>query len=275
MKQENQYNLASATLRPDITSEKNTLCAAYTAGANVPAFWSGPRIANGFATLPAIGSRVLVNFNNFGPGTVKAYFTEGEWIGCEVLVDKIPKAFADRGHSGLVHAFGIEVSQLPASPVAQRRANRKATNSQQASTAAECAPVSVRDAQREFNARQGQTARAEYRTAHGLANWWGKDGLWHIAKSAPAEVNGLRTGGYLYTDETAETREQAMAKVDALTPRTLKLSGKMRVISTAPGQDDETRALLVRCEEFIAGFEDDETQTGLAELLADLRARIK
>lgn len=35
-----------------------------------------------------------------------------------------------------------------------------------------------------------------------------------------------------------------------------------------------TRDLLVRCEEFIAGFEDDDDQQGIPELLADLRAAL-
>lgn len=34
------------------------------------------------------------------------------------------------------------------------------------------------------------------------------------------------------------------------------------------------RPLLVRCESFIAGFEDDPDQEGIPQLLADLRARL-
>lgn len=56
--------------------------------------------------------------------------------------------------------------------------------------------------------------RDEYKSEMGLARRWSKDGLWHVARPSPQIVNGLRTGGYLYTDEEYKTREQAVAAIE-------------------------------------------------------------
>lgn len=46
--------------------------------------------ANGFDAPPAIGERVEVTMNGFGPGTVVGYFVESGFIGIEVKVDNRP-----------------------------------------------------------------------------------------------------------------------------------------------------------------------------------------
>lgn len=66
-----------------------------------------------------------------------------------------------------------------------------------------------------MNAPAPAPDRTEYRSAKGIAGFWTKDGLWHIARPAPEMVNGLRTGGFLWTDEEYQTREQAVAAIDS------------------------------------------------------------
>ena len=70
--------------------------------------WSGPRAGRwGFAELPRIGSRVCVNFNGLGLGTVTCYFVEqtarSAWIGCAIILDKAGDMDRD------CHAYGIEL----------------------------------------------------------------------------------------------------------------------------------------------------------------------
>ena len=49
--------------------------------------WSGK---GELALPPAIGSRVVVRMNSYGPGEVVSYFTESGFLGVEVRVDKLP-----------------------------------------------------------------------------------------------------------------------------------------------------------------------------------------
>lgn len=46
--------------------------------------WSGNLIP------PVKGSRVKINFNELGEGEVLSYFTESEWLGMRVRLDKRP-----------------------------------------------------------------------------------------------------------------------------------------------------------------------------------------
>lgn len=57
--------------------------------------------------------------------------------------------------------------------------------------------------------------RKEYRTDKGIANWWQKDGAWHIALPCPDPdmETGLKTGGYRYTADSYNTREEAIQTI--------------------------------------------------------------
>ncbi len=55
---------------------------------------------------------------------------------------------------------------------------------------------------------------ADYNSKEGIARFWSKDGLWHIALACPEVVNGLKTGGYLYTNDAFETRWQAIDAIE-------------------------------------------------------------
>lgn len=49
--------------------------------------WSGK---GALATPPAVGSRVVINFNQFGAGVVKGYFVEDCYLGVIVECDNRP-----------------------------------------------------------------------------------------------------------------------------------------------------------------------------------------
>ena len=51
-----------------------------------------------------------------------------------------------------------------------------------------------------------ETNRDDYRCHYGVASWWEKDGLWHVARP-----NAARGPGCFWTDETFTTREAAIA----------------------------------------------------------------
>lgn len=125
------------------------------------------------------------------------------------------------------------------------------------------APVSVGEARKEFNARQGQPAQV-LEFAH-MSDEQRQDAIRIATAEGHASCVGL---GFPVTDSGKLTGRL----VQLVKARTLKLAGKMRVIPFPENYD--TRELLTRCERFISGFEDDETQEGVSELLADLRARI-
>lgn len=57
--------------------------------------------------------------------------------------------------------------------------------------------------------------RSEYKTDKGIAQWWPKDGLWHVALPAPdpCPKTGLRTGGFLWTGGGYPTREEAVSAI--------------------------------------------------------------
>lgn len=52
--------------------------------------WSGKSDNGTLPVPPAIGDRVVVNFNGFGVGTVTGYFVEHGWLGCHVRCDHPP-----------------------------------------------------------------------------------------------------------------------------------------------------------------------------------------
>ena len=63
--------------------------------------------------VPPVGTRVCVTFNGFGNGTVVGHKIQDEYfLMLLVKVDKIPKSFKQRGHSGIVHASGTEYRLL-------------------------------------------------------------------------------------------------------------------------------------------------------------------
>ena len=55
--------------------------------------------------------------------------------------------------------------------------------------------------------------RTDYRSAKGIASWWAKDGVWHIALPCPEIVDGLSTGGFRWTDAIYDSREEAVAAI--------------------------------------------------------------
>lgn len=78
-------------------------------GARLVGQWSGTK---GCATLPAIGSRVLINFNQFGPGVVLGYFVEAGYLGLVVKCDNRPAWHVKQNGDKhpFSHVFGAEVS---------------------------------------------------------------------------------------------------------------------------------------------------------------------
>lgn len=69
--------------------------------------WSGAGIP------PAIGTRVYINMNGLGFGSVESYFVEGDWLGVCVRLEKQPEWHRQQNagrrypHSALV--FGFEL----------------------------------------------------------------------------------------------------------------------------------------------------------------------
>ncbi|CAN5459612.1 hypothetical protein BH20VER3_BH20VER3_00630 [soil metagenome] len=55
--------------------------------------------------------------------------------------------------------------------------------------------------------------REEYRNSNGIAAWWAKDGMWHVARPAPEidPATGLKSGGFLWTAEEYPNRAEAVA----------------------------------------------------------------
>lgn len=55
--------------------------------------------------------------------------------------------------------------------------------------------------------------RTRFQSANGIADWWQKDGKWHIARPCadPDPKTGLHTGGFLFTDAAFNMREEAIA----------------------------------------------------------------
>lgn len=56
----------------------------------------------------------------------------------------------------------------------------------------------------------------EYRSPKGIASFWPKDGLWHIALPAvdPDPVTGLSNGGFLWAPDSYPDRNQAVAVIE-------------------------------------------------------------
>lgn len=50
--------------------------------------------------------------------------------------------------------------------------------------------------------------RDEYKTTKGIARWWSKDGLWHIA------LPNSENGNYRWTLDEFNTREEAIAEIE-------------------------------------------------------------
>lgn len=59
-------------------------------------------------------------------------------------------------------------------------------------------------------------ARADFESPNGIARWWAKDGAWHIALPAvnPDPQTGLNNGGFLWTADPYDTREEAIAAIE-------------------------------------------------------------
>lgn len=58
---------------------------------------------------PAIGSKVCVTMNSLGPGTVRGYFVEYDWLGLLVELHNPPKWWIEQNPARpLAHIFGIE-----------------------------------------------------------------------------------------------------------------------------------------------------------------------
>ena len=79
--------------------------------------WSGE------GKVPALGERVNVRMNRFGPGTVVGHFVEAGYAGIKVLLDAIPAKKEANGYDWaahlaknksieVIHAFGIEVANI-------------------------------------------------------------------------------------------------------------------------------------------------------------------
>jgi hypothetical protein len=109
----------------------------YSEFKDLPANWSravwGPKPEKGDAKLindadpfkwsgdkdpPAIGEKVKVYMNGFGPGTVTSYFVEYGWLGVLVKFDKPPKWWVkqtkDSGKDPKTtcgHCFGLDLQQ--------------------------------------------------------------------------------------------------------------------------------------------------------------------
>ena len=78
---------------------------------------------SGRTSIPAIGERVEVRMNSFGPGIVVGHFVEAGYAGVKVLLDALPSKKASGGYDWplhmarnksieVVHAFGIEISPV-------------------------------------------------------------------------------------------------------------------------------------------------------------------
>lgn len=73
---------------------------------------------SGLGAPPAIGARVTVRMNGFGPGVVVAYFHAYGYLGVEVKCDRLPtwyvKQESGAGKSGIIrnpHVYGTELSE--------------------------------------------------------------------------------------------------------------------------------------------------------------------
>lgn len=57
--------------------------------------------------------------------------------------------------------------------------------------------------------------RIDYNSDMGIARWWEKDGVWHIARPCPDPdpQTGLKTGGFRYTDDAYGSRAEAILAI--------------------------------------------------------------
>lgn len=55
--------------------------------------------------------------------------------------------------------------------------------------------------------------RTEYRSEHGIAAWWSKDGAWHIA--LPVDKNGT-SGNFRWADAQYNSRDEAIEAIEAI-----------------------------------------------------------
>jgi len=90
--------------------EKNEGCIyGITKLADIPRPW---KWSAKFA-VPAIGSRVYVNMNDFGEGVVVSYFIEHGYVGVEVDLDRQPDWHVEEHGKGKhILVFGIEVKKV-------------------------------------------------------------------------------------------------------------------------------------------------------------------
>lgn len=86
------------------------------------AIWDGDKVLNGGPAPrwssdidpPPIGTRIMVNFNQFGTGTVVGYFTESGWLGVVVDIDKQPAwHLKQNGPDTRILCFGPEIDLVP------------------------------------------------------------------------------------------------------------------------------------------------------------------
>lgn len=68
---------------------------------------------SGTFPIPPKGTRVNIKMNQFGPGTVYDYFTEYDWQGVRVILDKQPKWHAEQNPGqNWAMVMGIEMQLL-------------------------------------------------------------------------------------------------------------------------------------------------------------------
>lgn len=70
---------------------------------------------SGRGEVPAIGARVYIHMNSFGPAEVKAYFHADGYLGVICQPDKMPARLAAHGVTQ-GHFFGIELEPRKATP---------------------------------------------------------------------------------------------------------------------------------------------------------------
>lgn len=70
----------------------------------------------GTSELPDLGTKVKINFNQFGTGTVHSYFVEHNFIGVRVKLDKQPEWHKNQGQPPYALVFGPEITILDEEP---------------------------------------------------------------------------------------------------------------------------------------------------------------
>lgn len=75
----------------------------------------GVTLWGGDKALPPVGTRIQVTMNQLGPGTVRGYFVEYDWLGLLVELHNPPQWWIKQNGGSkrkLAHVFGIEFSYI-------------------------------------------------------------------------------------------------------------------------------------------------------------------